>query len=138
MFFTNVDWLAVLIAAIANMVIGALWYSPMLFGKSWMKLTGMSEAKIKAAKKSGMMQSYTIAFIGSLLMAYVFAVILTLTASATLAAASKMAVWVWLGFIAPVMLGMVLWEGKSVTLYLMNILYYLVALLAMGVVLILV
>ena len=137
MFYYDVNWLAVLIAAIANMAIGALWFSPMLFGKSWMQLSGMTSAKIKVAKK-GMMQKYSVAFIGSLLMAYVLAVIFELTSTITLATASKMAVLVWLGFIVPVMLGVVLWEGKPVTLYLMNVLYYLVAVLVMATVLILV
>ena len=35
----NVNWLAIIIAAVANMVIGFLWYGP-VFGKSWMTLSG--------------------------------------------------------------------------------------------------
>jgi hypothetical protein len=35
-----VNWLAIIIAAIANMVIGTLWYGTWAFGKSWMKLSG--------------------------------------------------------------------------------------------------
>jgi len=33
-------YLAILLSGIASMVIGFLRYSPMLFGKSWMQLTG--------------------------------------------------------------------------------------------------
>jgi hypothetical protein len=35
-----VNWLAIIIAALANMVIGFLWYGTWAFGKSWMKLSG--------------------------------------------------------------------------------------------------
>ncbi|MCF8364792.1 MAG: DUF1761 domain-containing protein [Bacteroidales bacterium] len=34
---TSVNWLAILAAAISSFVVGALWYSPWLVGKAWMK-----------------------------------------------------------------------------------------------------
>jgi len=40
--------------------------------------------------------------------------------------------WSWLGFVAPVTTGMVLWEGKSWKLWILTSGYYLVALLVMG------
>jgi hypothetical protein len=43
--------------------------------------------------------------------------------------------WNWLGFVAPVTLGSVLWEGKSWKLWCFNNSYYLVMLLVMGVIL---
>lgn len=36
----EVNWLAILVAAIAWFIIGALWYGP-LFGKAWMASTGI-------------------------------------------------------------------------------------------------
>ena len=47
----EVNYLAVLVAAIVNMVVGALWYSPLLFGKAWMKLTGFNKKQLKKAKE---------------------------------------------------------------------------------------
>ena len=38
---------AVLAAALANFVIGGMWYSPALFGKVWMSANGFSEAHLK-------------------------------------------------------------------------------------------
>ncbi len=32
-----INWWAVLVAAVSNFVIGGLWYSPILFGKAWMR-----------------------------------------------------------------------------------------------------
>lgn len=43
--------------------------------------------------------------------------------------------WNWLGFVAPVTLGAVLWEGKHWKLWFLNNGYYLVTLLLMGAVL---
>lgn len=46
--------------------------------------------------------------------------------------ALELGFWCWVGFIAPTMLGMVLWEQKPFKLYLINVLYWLVALLVMA------
>ena len=41
----------------------------------------------------------------------------------------------WLGFVATVLMGTVLWEGKSVKLYLINSIYQLINLIIMGIIL---
>lgn len=37
MVLSHINFLAVFVAALANIFIGALWYSPILFSKPWMK-----------------------------------------------------------------------------------------------------
>ena len=34
---STINWLAVLVAGISAFVLGGVWYSPALFGKSWMR-----------------------------------------------------------------------------------------------------
>ena len=51
----KINYLAVVVAAIAWFVVGSLWYSPLLFGKMWMELSGitpgaMAEMKMPAVK----------------------------------------------------------------------------------------
>jgi hypothetical protein len=43
-----INWFAILAAVIIKQAIGAFWYSPALFGPSWCKLAGVSEAEMKA------------------------------------------------------------------------------------------
>lgn len=43
----SINWLAVIAAALANFVIGGLWYSPALFGAVWMRANGFTEADMK-------------------------------------------------------------------------------------------
>lgn len=43
----NLNWMAIVAAALANFVIGGLWYSPALFGKVWMRANGFSDADLK-------------------------------------------------------------------------------------------
>lgn len=130
----EINYLAVLAAAVLNMAIGALWYGP-VFGRSWMSLTGLTESDIEKAKEKGMGRLYLAGFAGALVMSYVLAHIIDFAQATTLAGGAVGGIWIWLGFIAPVLLGTVLWEGKPVRLYLLNTAYYLVALTVMGIVL---
>lgn len=45
----DINWLSLIIAAIIPTVIGAAWYSPLLFQKPWMTSIGMTEEKAKSA-----------------------------------------------------------------------------------------
>ena len=47
--FSQLSILAIILAVIANMVIGALWYSPVLFAKIWMKSLGKSMEELQMA-----------------------------------------------------------------------------------------
>ena len=40
--FADLNWLAVLVGAVAYWLVGALWYSPVLFGKKWGAITGIT------------------------------------------------------------------------------------------------
>jgi len=40
--FKDLNYLAILIGAVAYWLVGALWYSPVLFGKRWQELTGVT------------------------------------------------------------------------------------------------
>ena len=39
--FSNINWLAVLVAAIAYFMLGAVWYSKALFGNKWAAAVGL-------------------------------------------------------------------------------------------------
>ena len=133
-----INYVAVGGAAVASMVIGYLWYGP-IFGKKWMALSGITQDQISASKKKGMVKEYALMFVGSLVMAYVLAHAFVFAStymkvSGTMAGLS-VGFWNWLGFIAPVTLGVVLWEGKSPKLWVLNNGYYLFSLLVMGAIL---
>ncbi|MTE27176.1 MULTISPECIES: DUF1761 domain-containing protein [Winogradskyella] len=42
------NFLAILVAAVVPMVLGFLWYNPAIFGKAWMRESGMTEEKMKS------------------------------------------------------------------------------------------
>jgi hypothetical protein len=135
----DINFVSVLIAAVAGMVLGAAWYSKFLFGGIWMKLIKFTDADIKEAKKKGMGKTFAVAFVAQLLTAYVLAHFVQLTAvingSVNVAGSLKMAFWIWLGFVATVMLTSVLWENKPWKLYFINTSYQLSTLLVMAAIL---
>lgn len=61
----DVNWLAVLVAAVAHFVLGGLWYSPVMFAKPFMRGMGKSEEELRSgAKPSALM--FGGAFLGGL------------------------------------------------------------------------
>ena len=133
-----INYSAVVVAAVSSMILGSVWFGP-LFGKTWVALSGITPEKIEAARAKGMGKTMTIAFIGSLVMSYVLAHALVFASAyfkmGGVTAGLMAGFWNWLGFIAPVTLGMVLWEGKPWKLWLLLNAYDFLSLLIMGVIL---
>jgi hypothetical protein len=135
-----INYLAVLVAAISTMVVGFLWYGP-LFGKQWSLLMGWGEMTPEklAEKQKAARPAYAITFIGALLMAYALAHALIFGMAYTqidgLAGGLVGAFWYWLGFIVPVTVGTVLWDGKPWRLWFINVGYYFVVMMVMGAIL---
>lgn len=130
-----VNYLALLLAGVVSMVIGMLWYSPMLFGKQWMSLSGMTQKQIDVAKKKGMTMMYVVNFISTLVMAFVLEYLLEALSANTVVAGAMVGFLMWLGFVGTVTLGSVLWEGKSNRLWFLNNGYQVINLIVMGIIL---
>ncbi len=45
----NLNWIAILLAALSALVIGFIWYSPKVFGTIWLKEIGMTEEEMKGS-----------------------------------------------------------------------------------------
>ncbi len=135
-----INYLAILACGIANMVIGFLWYGP-LFGKKWSQLMGggeMTPEKMAEMQKKAM-PGYAVSFVAALVMAYVLAHGLVFgnayLGMSGVTAGLMGAFWYWLGFVVPVTIGTVMWDGKPWSLWFINAGYYLVAILVMGAIL---
>ncbi len=133
-----VNYLAVLVSAATMMVLGFLWYGP-IFGKQWSALMDFTPEKMAAAKAKGMTVNYVIMIISALLMSFVLAHALIFASTYLkimgFPAGLMAGFWNWLGFVVPVSVGSVLWDGKPWKLWFINAGYYLVGLLLMGIIL---
>ena len=64
---TSINWLAVLIAAIASFILGAIWYNPKVFGTMWMKELQLTEKDMEGANMGKIFGvSFILYLIGSL------------------------------------------------------------------------
>jgi hypothetical protein len=59
---------AVIVSAVANLVVGAIWYSPMLFYKAWMKENNFTEESVK--QNFNPIKTYGITLLLSLIISY--------------------------------------------------------------------
>jgi hypothetical protein len=132
-----INYVAVVVAALATMAIGTLWYGP-LFGKPWMRMTGLSKEGMKNMKMT-VFGAMIGGLITSLLMSYVLAHVIVFGSEYTqtfgLMGGVTAAFWCWLGFAVPLSGAGYLWEGKPWKLWVLNAAYYLVSFLAMGAIL---
>jgi len=69
----EVNYLAVIAAAVATFLLGGLWYSPVLLGKVWQREAGVSDEQMKSAN---MAMIFGLIFVLSLVAAWVFALFL--------------------------------------------------------------
>ena len=60
----HLNWLAVIVAALATFLIGGLWYSPALFGRAWMSANNLTQEDLKGS----MARIFGLSFVLALLM----------------------------------------------------------------------
>lgn len=95
----DVNYLAIVVAAVAQFIIGAVWYS-VLFGKLWMKIHDcdkLSEAELKKMQKQ-MMPFYGVQFVMTLITTVILAIFLSYVPNWNYYA---LAGFLWLGFVLP-------------------------------------
>ena len=123
----DINWLAIVVAALVNMAIGSVWYSKSLFGKEWAKLTGR-----KLQDMSGGGTGYVVAAVGALLQAWIFAHFVRYAGSDTFWKGLVTGFWLWVAFVAVVAAVHLVFEGRSWMLWKINAGYFLVVLLING------
>lgn len=69
----QVNLIAVLLCGVSSLVLGGIWYSPLLFAKAWQQAAGLSDEQ---AKSGNMAMIFGLTFLLSLIAAYVFGMFL--------------------------------------------------------------
>ena len=133
----NLNWPAILVAAISTMVVGFLWYSPLLFAKPWMREMGYDpndKVKTEEMKKSAG-PAYGGSFLASLVSAFTLALILHGLRVEDLHFGIMASFHIWLGFVATVQFTGALFMKQSMKLFAINTGYQLVCYLVMAAIL---
>jgi hypothetical protein len=130
----TVNTTGLVIAVIASMVVGGIWYSMPVFGKAWIKLQGINEDVMKKGAAKAMLGMV----IGSVLMAYTLAHVSFMSFHffdgdySFQQAALTSAFWMWLGFVVPVTSSNSLFNQAPWKLTFIHMFNWFFILLAMG------
>lgn len=128
----EVNYVAVLLATLSTMVVGSVWYTPKVFGNTWMKLAKIDQ---KAMKKAGI-YPIVVTLIVSLITAYVLAHVAFLSnqffQNSFLQDSLTTAFWVWLGFTAARIITHDAFEVRPKELTAITVSHELVTFLVMG------
>lgn len=127
---STLNWWAVLVAALANFMVGGVWYS-VLFAKAWMKANGFTEETLKQGNTA---RIFGLSFLWSVVMSFNLAMFLNdkNTDTAWGAAAGFLAGFGWVAM-ALFIIG--LFERRKTSWMLINGGYATVSLVVMGVIL---
>ena len=119
----NINYLAVLTATFITMILGALWYSPILFGNKWMKLMGFTEEQLK---EDGSAKEMMISVVTSLIEAVVLASLILMTGADTIFQGIHLGAMIGIGIIAMVNLSNAMFNRVPLKLWLIGSGYRLV------------
>jgi hypothetical protein len=126
----ELNYLAIIVASLSTFLIGGLWYSPAVFGNSWMKENGFTEEEMKNAN---MLKMYGFAFVLSLISSINLAMFLGPESNPAMGAVWGFAAG--FGWVATFVGMHYLFERRSFKLFLINAGYSVVAMTVMGVIL---
>lgn len=125
--FGQVDYFAVILATVATMILGFLWYSPVLFGNAWVKAIGK---KMEDMSGGGPL-TYLLTALTALGGSYILALLITLPDETTIA--SGIGIGLLVGLAIALKIGMnYLFEGRTLKLFGITVSYHLVSFLISG------
>ncbi len=126
----EINYVAVIIAALVPMALGALWYSPALFARPWMRAVGRDEEE-----RGGMGRGYVLSVIAAVLSSYALARVERWAEVDDLWNGALVGMLVWLGFVAGLLAVVTYFGGRPRVLWVINAGYQFVSLAVMGAIL---
>lgn len=124
----HINLLAVLVATVIRLVLGAAWYARPVFGRVWSAETGCSEDAMKAQLPKALATDFVCSFI----MMFVLAHMVLWAKVDTAATGAFVGFLNWLGFVAMVQIITTVYEKKSFKLFFINSGFILINLLIGG------
>lgn len=129
----TVNWLAILYAVIASIIIGMAWYG--MFATPWMNAVGKKKDELQSGQNVG----YVVSVITAFITAYVFTHWIAYAGMAypdysPMMLGATSGFWAWLAFIGPITAMNTAWEKRSWTLWLINNGNHLLTLIVVGMV----
>lgn len=129
--FGPVNWFAIAAAVVSTFVIGGLWYSPLLFVGSWLKMSGVD----KSAFDAGLPKALVGDLFSAIATALVLNQVIRWSGASSLQSGLLVAFVVWIGFVASVLITQVTYEHRPFAFFAISSGYRLVTLEVTGAIL---
>lgn len=127
----TVNFFSVIVAALAYMILGAVWYSPMLFGNAWMRGIGKTKEQVTADFSP---VNYVWALIASFVAAYGIARIMVWTGRSSIPEGIVIGLLAGICFVLATMGVNDVFEKRPKTLTLINALYHISGFIVVGII----
>ncbi|OGL31256.1 hypothetical protein A3F37_02715 [Candidatus Saccharibacteria bacterium RIFCSPHIGHO2_12_FULL_41_12] len=95
----SVNYLAVFLAAIVSVVVGAVWYSNTVLGQTWRKLVRLTGEDIEDNTLSANIKAFAMSLLSAFILFNITFLYHQYFNSSWMSASLGTAFWVWLGFI---------------------------------------
>jgi hypothetical protein len=130
MSFAGINYLAVIIAALAAFGLGAVWYT--ILSRAWLKAIGKSEADLKAQRGPARAVPFAISIVALLIMAWMLAGLLGHLNDVNIRGGAISGFFIWIGFVITTMGVNHAFGGAKPMLTLIDGGYWLAVLILMG------
>lgn len=117
MILFEINYLALLVAAVIYMGVAALWYSPLMFGRRWMEENRLNEAQLEAR---GMFPAIIYAFVAAIVLSLGLAVLIRIAGMTNWLTGGLMGLFAGLLISGPAALPVYVFENRSLKLFTIN------------------
>lgn len=93
---SNINYMLLAIVVVIMQVVGALWYSPILFGRAWAANQGVTLEEISDITGTS---PYVLSILGSILVCMVLNRLMVLTKTKDMLGGIRLAALLWLGLV---------------------------------------
>lgn len=128
----SVNWLAVVLATVSTMVVGAVWYAKPVFGKKWIKLAKLNEKQMEKSGMMPMLVTFVVTFLTAFVLAHVAFLSHKFFGGSFLQNTLTTAFWAWAGFTAARIITHDAFEARPVALTALTVAHEFVTFMAMA------
>jgi uncharacterized protein DUF1761 len=127
-----VNWLAVVLATVSSMIVGAVWYARPVFGRRWMRLSGITEENAARGAAVPLIVTFVMSFLTALVLAGTATIVQEYYAGDFLLDTVVTAVVLWVGFTGARMITHDLFDRRPSSLTVLNLAHELVTIVVMA------
>ena len=127
---TDLNYLAVLVAALVFFLVGGVWYAG-VFGKPWQNALNLNPEETARAQQD-FPKALAVWFLSGLIISFVLANLVNALGAVSFGSGVMVGFWTWLGFALPLNLNSLAFEKRSPHVFLINAGFYWVAFALMG------